>query len=205
MRAYAVLLTVLFAGCRCGPASIADSDAAPPTADGPIMPRGMLGTASAALEPAADAVTKLSIARGKKGGEFAELQTATAGDAPDKTDFTHWKADSIFLSLDAMTVLHDPFARSLPGFDLFLPRLFGPTALGRLKTELATLRTQLAPMQTVAAAKTRWAEVATVIRDLPDDAAWLRARAALIATIDELSVLIGGLEKGGQSLWVLGI
>ena len=63
-----------------------------------------------------------------------------------------------------MTQLHEPFARALPGFDLFLPRLFAPDALARLAEELtahartaggdsaATAR-ELAPIVTLAASK----------------------------------------------------
>lgn len=74
--------------------------------------------------------------RGRKAGAWVELQYARPGDDAERRDFTHWIDDSWFVSLEAMTQLHEPFARALPGFDLFLPRLFGPDALARLADEL---------------------------------------------------------------------
>ena len=76
------------------------------------------------------------MARHIKSGAWVELQVARPGDDVERREFTHWNDDSWFVSLDAMTALHEPFARVLPGFDLFLPRLFTPDALARLADEL---------------------------------------------------------------------
>jgi hypothetical protein len=99
------------------------------------MPTGMLVPASVAagVEAGADGS---GVARHIKAGAWVELQKARPGDEADRREFTHWSDDSWFVSLDAMTALHEPFARVLPGFDLFLPRLFTPEALGRLGDEL---------------------------------------------------------------------
>jgi hypothetical protein len=78
----------------------------------------------------------MSVARGVKGGAWAELQVAQAGDTAARTNFQHWRDDSRFVSLEAMTAMHEPFARALPGFDLFLPRLFSLDALLTLSVEL---------------------------------------------------------------------
>jgi hypothetical protein len=75
-------------------------------------------------------------------GTWTELQRARPGDRADRAEFQRWGADSRFLSLDAMTLLHEPFARALPGFDLFLPRLFGPAALAKLAIELEAFATR---------------------------------------------------------------
>jgi hypothetical protein len=104
------------------------------------MPTGMLvpalpskggggGHANANADP-------LRVARGVKSGAWTELQVARPGDSTERKDFEHWRDDSRFVSLEAMTLLHEPFARALPGFDLFLPRLYDPAALTRLATEL---------------------------------------------------------------------
>jgi len=77
------------------------------------------------------------VARGIKGGAWVELQVARPGDGADRREFSHWNDDSWFVSLEAMTLLHEAFARALPGFDLFLPRLFPPDALVKLGEELA--------------------------------------------------------------------
>ena len=78
----------------------------------------------------------MGVARNIKGGAWTELQLARAGDRADRVDFVHWADDSRFVSLEAMTLLHEAFGRALPGFDLFLPRLFSPDALTKLATEL---------------------------------------------------------------------
>ena len=99
------------------------------------MPTGMLvpATAAAAAEAGAGSA---GVARHMKAGAWVELQIARPGDDAERREFTHWNDDSWFVSLDAMTALHEPFARVLPGFDLFLPRLFTPDALARLGDEL---------------------------------------------------------------------
>jgi hypothetical protein len=94
------------------------------------------GADGAAVGAAAD---PWRVARGIKGGAWAELQLARPGDTAERKDFERWRDDSWFVSLEAMTALHDPFARALPGFDLFLPRLYVPDALSTLATELDAL------------------------------------------------------------------
>jgi hypothetical protein len=105
------------------------------------MPAGMLvpvdgagGAATTTGAPASSAT--LRVAHGIKSGAWTELQIAGPGDRPDRTDFTHWRDDSSFVSLEAMTLMHEAFARALPGFDLFLPRLYAPDALVKLGSEL---------------------------------------------------------------------
>jgi hypothetical protein len=102
---------------------------------GPTMPPGML-VPTDAPSAAASSAPNLRLARHVKGGAWTELQVAPRGDRPGRMDFQHWRDDSTFVSLDAMTLLHEPFARALPGFDLFLPRLFGKEALLKLAAEL---------------------------------------------------------------------
>jgi hypothetical protein len=104
-----------------------------------------------------------------------------------------------------MAVLHEPFARALPGFDLFLPRLLEGEALGTLRIELLSLQGELLAMPSARAAKARWGEVSQTIQGLPEDPAWLAARITLLATIDELVALAKALESQGRGLWVLGI
>jgi hypothetical protein len=136
----ALVTAAAIGGCRsCAEERGAAPDAAPAQ---PTMPTGMLmpvegGGATPAVDAGAGAgPNALRIARGVKSGAWTELQLAKPGDAPGRTDFQHWRADSSFVSLEAMTLLHEPFARALPGFDLFLPRLFGPEALVKLGAEL---------------------------------------------------------------------
>lgn len=131
-------------GCRgCGGADERES-AADARVVQPTMPAGMLmpgaeagagAGASAGAEAGAEAGA--GVVRGRKSGAWVELQRARPGDGDDRREFTRWDDDSWFVSIDAMTALHEPFARALPGFDLFLPRLFSPEALVRLGEELA--------------------------------------------------------------------
>jgi hypothetical protein len=137
-------LVVASSGCR----GCAEERGAPTGAavSGPTMPTGMLvpvpggdsgtGTGTDTDTGAAAAAGAMMVARGVKGGAWAELQVAQAGDTAARTNFQHWRDDSRFVSLEAMTAMHEPFARALPGFDLFLPRLFSLDALLRLSVEL---------------------------------------------------------------------
>lgn len=118
-------------GCRSCNEDKGTREAVP---SGPTMPKGML-VPSDAVAPASTTAS-LRIARNVKGGPWTELQVARPGDRADRKDFHHWRDESSFVSLEAMTLLHEPFARALPGFDLFLPRLYPPDALTKLATEL---------------------------------------------------------------------
>lgn len=151
------------AGCRgCGEER--DGGA---RATGPAMPAGMLmgaeggaGDARGAdADAGAAAASGARVLRGVKGGAWAEVQAARAGDAPNRKDFDRWRDDSLFVSLEAMTLLHEAFARALPGFDLFLPRLFPPDALAKLATELAAFEAAGGPLADAAR------ELATTVRD----------------------------------------
>jgi hypothetical protein len=133
--AAACALGLAGAGCRsCADDRGGAVEAGPPQ---PAMPTGMLmpsTTPSTELE--AGAASALRVAHGVKGGAWTELQIAAAGDRPERVTFQHWRDDSSFVSLEAMTLMHEAFAKALPGFDLFLPRLFDPAALTRLAVEL---------------------------------------------------------------------
>lgn len=140
----ATVVTTLFAsflpglgGCR----SCDDEKAAPSQrgAAGPTMPTGMLVPQSTGDGGGAARGEAMRIARGVKSGAWVELQAAAPGDEAGRRTFDRFRDDSRFVSLEAMTKLHEAFALALPGFDLFLPRLFGPDALTKLATELDAL------------------------------------------------------------------
>lgn len=95
------------------------------------MPRGL-------LVPGADAAA-VSTPRGDLAlhhdrVEGVELHGASATDT-ERNDVDAGAADAVFLSLDAMTVFHDAFARAYArssdggAFDLFVPRLVDGHAL----------------------------------------------------------------------------
>jgi hypothetical protein len=136
------------------------------------MPTGMLipGPSASAGAGADAGVGAMSVARRVKGGAWTELQVASLGDTADRAEFQHWRDDSRFVSLEAMTAMHEPFARALPGFDLFLPRLFSAAALVRLGAELDAF----APRSTGDLAATA-RELATLAREMAakDQGLWV--------------------------------
>lgn len=205
-RRAALLLALGVEGCR----GCADgASPAPVDAGQPPMPSGMLvpspsAAASGEAGAAKDAAARLRVTRGEKGGAFTELQIAPPGERPDRWDFTHWRDDSRFVSLDAMTLLNVPFARALSGFDLFLPRLFPPDALDRLARELRAYEKEWTSLATLAEAKARWAKYSELVAGLRTEAEWREARAALASTIGELVALATDLSAKKASLWVLG-
>ncbi len=155
-------------GCRsCDAPSGGVADAAPA---GPTMPAGMLVPSDAPSAAKPLDASELRIAHHVKGGPFTELQVARAGDRADRVDFEHWRDDSSFVPLAAMTLLHEAFARALPGFDLFLPRLFGGEALAKLAAELEAFAAN-AKGDIVATAR----EIATLARatSAKGDALWV--------------------------------
>jgi hypothetical protein len=87
----------------------------------------------------APAPPPFAAARGIHGpsGVWVELQHAKPGADPNELPTVHWRDDSLFVPVTALTgPLHECFARALPGFTLFVAQRFDPNALGRLATEL---------------------------------------------------------------------
>jgi|GEM_PF-3065826 len=143
--------------CDVRPAGPGDGGDDPAVAEGPhvqpTMPEGMLlpgagggggasgegGSDRGASGGGASAAPGVRTARRVKAGPYAELQPAAAGDRPSRRDLASWSDASLFVSLEAMALLHEAFARALPGFDLFVPRLLGPDALRVLAGELAPI------------------------------------------------------------------
>ncbi len=151
------------AGCRsCAEerASLVDAVPAQPT-----MPIGMLMPVDASAVTGEAGAGALRVAHGMKSGAWTELQRAHAGDAPGRTNFEHWRDDSSFVSLEAMTLMHEAFARALPGFDLFLPRLFVRAALVRLAAELEAFASRGANAEVAATAR----ELAHLARGAVDE------------------------------------
>jgi hypothetical protein len=170
------------------------------------LPFGMLhGGSDGSSAPGREgaAAGRLHAARGVTTGEWFELQPAAPGDAPSRTVFGHFRSGSLFLSLDAMTLLHGAFARALPGFDAFAPHLLDPAALRRLRTELAAFAETWTRVTTAAAAREAF-PTSPLVRSLQTDDDWRAARAALAATIEEIARFAAELEAKGAALWVLG-
>ena len=167
--------SLALAGCRSCDEPGTGAAEAPPAR--PTMPTGMLVPSDAPSAAASADASAPRIAHHVKGGAFTELQVARPGDRADRADFEHWRDDSSFVPLAAMTLLHEAFARALPGFDLFLPRLFGGEALARLASELDALAAQ----------------------------AQGQGQADLAATAREIAALARATAAKGSALWVLGI
>lgn len=201
-----LLLLAGFAGCRCG--APAEGDAGARDTGQPPMPTGMLVPIEAA--PSASTAPddprpsrRLALTTGETGGSFVELQVPRKPDRPERTQFTRWLKTSHYVTLDALTLLHAPFARAQPGFDSFLPRYMGPYALERLVTELATFEKEWNELTSLAAAKEKWARQSTFIDGLASEAEWTEAKATLLTTVQRLSALAGARAKSDEALWVL--
>lgn len=166
------------------------------------LPTGMLMGAPSAAPAKTAPARRLRSMRGVTSGEWIELQPAAPGDSPKRTTFDHFRNDSLFLPLDAMTLLHDAFARAEPGFAPLSPQLLDALALGRLKGELGSFRKQWTAVTSVSAARERFAASA-LVRGLASDGEWREAQGALAATIDDVTKLADELEKKGAGLWVI--
>lgn len=205
LRVCALLALGAFMGCRCGDG---DADKRETEASLPTMPTGMLSPLPEGATPrpsSGSGPDRLAIARAQTSGEWVELQVQRgAGDDKARRALERWKPDSRFVSFDVMVLLHDPFAKALPGFDLFLPRLFEGSALTTLRTELTSMRAVVAGVTSLPSAKARFGEVSSLVRELADDSAWRAAQATLLATIDEIVAFAAELEKKSLGLWVLG-
>jgi len=168
----------------------------------------MLGASANATDeagpraPRAPAETRLRVSHEAVTGSFIELQPAAPGDTPGKTTFEHLKPTSIFVPLDAMTLLHPAFARAQPGFDLFVPALFDTAALGRLRTQLADFSKGWSSIATAQDAHKRY-PLSAAIRGIKNDDEWLRARDALVSSIGEITTFVDEHEKKNENVWVL--
>jgi hypothetical protein len=179
--------------------------APPPAQDASMqkpLPTGMLMGTFDAAAPKARSAARLRSTRGATAGEWIELQPAAPGDSPKRTTFEHFRSDSLFLPLDAMTLLHDTFARAEPGFAPLSPQLLDARALGRLRAELATFAKEWSSIDSARAARERF-PTSSLVRDLSSDDEWREARSALAPTIEDLTKLAADLEKKGSGLWVI--
>ncbi len=204
--AFSVAFAFALGACR-------DCDAPPPapapatSSHGPRMPAGMLAPAASAgptgsTTPLGSAA--LEVARGVRSGPWVELQIAPASDTASRSSFDRWKDDSRFVSIEAITLLHGPFARALPGFDLFVPRLFAAAAATKLANELEAFAAELDGVTTASAAREKWGAQSELVHALADDAAWTRTRGTLAATARELAGFAKAASAKGGGVWVLG-
>lgn len=161
----------------------------------------MLAPPGAASAPAPVAKSLRSV-RDATTGEWIELQPAPEGESPKKTKFDFFKKDSLFIPLDAMTLLHDSFARAQEGFALFTPQLFVAMKLAELKTQLREFKRVWLSVPTAAIARQRWPFSARVKIALTDDL-WRDFQAELVFTIDEIIKFADDQIKKGEGAWIL--
>ena len=190
------------------------NEAPPPSSEAPAqnassqtpVPTGMLtapSTATATTSAATPSVAKsLKSTREATTGEWIEIQPAPEGESPKKTKFDYFKKDSLFIPLDAMSLLHDSFARAQQGFALFTPQLFPALTLGELKTQLKEFKRVWSSVPTAAVARQRWPFSARVKIALTDDL-WRDFQAELVYTIDEILKLADGQIAKGEGFWIL--
>jgi hypothetical protein len=197
-------------GCRaCEGSSVAPGEPMV-EAGGPPMPVGLLGAGRPVAAPAGSLSVpeRLRLASEAR-PEWAELRILAPhpGEPPGlpPTRSVEGGPDSRFLSLDAMTLLHDAFGRASPGFDLFQPRLFDAHAVGRLRGELALVRTDVVDATDRLRALARWGEVSAMVRELRDDPSWLEARRAWLAMLDLLTAWLDEIAQRRAELVVIGM
>jgi hypothetical protein len=205
VKRVATLLFVLLTACK-------SSEAPPPSAEGPQdasmqrpLPTGMLSPPPSATAPSAAAAPvakSLKSVREATTGEWIELQPAPEGESPKKTKFDFFKKDSLFIPLDAMTLLHDSFARSSQGFALFTPQLFVAMTLGELKTQLREFKRTWKSVPTAAIARQRFPYSPRVQIALTDDL-WRDFQGELVFTIDEIIQFADDRIKKGEGMWIL--
>lgn len=204
----ALVLVLVLGGCRAcdtpshGPAEAGGAGTIP---SGPHMPAGMLSPSATPSDAGAKSRASLKLEKGVKAGSWVELQIADPKDEASRSTFDHYRDDSRFLSLDVLAVLHKPFASALPGFDLFVPRLFAGEKLTRLIDELAELDKTLSYVKTAASAREKWGMQSELVRDIRDDADWLAVRATLAATARDVAAFAKEASGKGRGLWVLGV
>jgi hypothetical protein len=211
-RAFALMVGLVLGlgGCRACEGSATAPSEPPAEAGGPPMPVGLLGAGKPAAPPAASlSVPERLRLSTEPRPEWAELRILAPhpGPPPDPQLTRSLEAgpDSRFLSLDAMTLLHDAFGRASPGFDLFQPRRFDADAVGRLRVELALVRTDVVDAADRLRALARWGEVSAMVRELRDDPSWLEARRAWLAMIDLLTGWLDEVGRRRAELVVLGM
>lgn len=204
VKRFGLSLLVFLIACK-------SSEAPPPSAEAQDasmqrpLPSGMLAPPSSPSPPStqnAKVGKSLKSTREATTGEWIELQPAPEGESPKKTKFDFFKKDSLFVPLDAMTLMHDAFARAQPGFAMFTPQLFVAMSLGRLKTELRELKRVWSQVPTAAAARARYPYSARVNAALTDEL-WKDFQGELVFTIDEVIKLADAQIAQGAALWVL--
>jgi len=184
------------------------------------MPSGMLGPASpgAAVggggdDPAALRLVALAADAGvPEGSVTIAIVDDPRADAPLRGSGLPAR-QTFFVSAAAITLLHGPLSRALPGFDLFLPRRFEGTALLRLAEELAAFDRAWTSVNEAQAARQRWGESTDRLREGTTDSEWLALRDSLSVTTRKLAELArersqpgapgpGGRPPGG-ALWIV--
>jgi hypothetical protein len=182
----------------------------PPSAEAPQdasmqrpLPSGMLAAPSPPSPSSTAAVAKsLKSVREATTGEWIEMQPAPEGESPKRTKFDFFKKDSLFIPLDAMSIMHDSFAQASQGFALFTPQLFVATTLSSLKTQLKELKRIWSSVPTATAARARWPFSARVKIALTDEL-WRDFQAELVYTIDEIIKFADGQIQKGEGAWIL--
>lgn len=197
----AFVLSLSFASCKCGDASLPAEEPAQDASMQRPLPSGMLAPPSSAA-PAPAVAKSLRSVREATTGEWIEIQPAPEGESPKKTKFDFFRKDSLFIPLDAMSLLHDSFARAQPGFALFTPQLFVAMTLGELKTQLRELKRVWMSVPTAAAARQRYPYSARVRIALTDEL-WRDFQGELAFTIDEIIKFADERIQKGEGAWIL--
>jgi hypothetical protein len=183
-RILALALFVVLAlvpSCRCS-----DEGPAAHKAAIPLLPSGMLAppvsSSAARIGPSAFALAHTDA---RPPGEWIRLE-ATRDTA------------NVYLPVPVMPLLHEAFARALPGFGPFGSHRFEGAALGRLHDEVEALGRGAGALS-LAEARRRWPASDGLAR-IGGDSDWVPCREAFAQTLAELTVFLDAARRRGDAI-----
>ncbi|MCA9589730.1 MAG: hypothetical protein KC657_30710 [Myxococcales bacterium] len=201
----AVGLAGLSAACRCdrpGPGS--GTRDTPETFDAgaqPLMPRGMLTPQVDAAPPSRGLRDRLEGFRLSSAPVGAAVQIGLLeGDAASPAA---GEPGARYFALEALSLLHDPFARARPGFALLTEQRFEVDALPALSAGLADATTAWLGVATAAQARARAGESSDVAQLVTTDADAAALRDAVASLARELRDVVEEARGRGRVVYLL--
>lgn len=180
-----VALGALFAGCR------ACDDGAPPGGNvQPPMPTGMLSAPREATAPLSEDV--LARLRASRTAQPGWVELAPGGTVMD---------ESRWVSLTALSLMENAFARAQPGFGPFGARDVQPESMARLASELRAQRAEWLMVHSIAEAKAKWPAVGA-LHDVQSDAQWRSMRDAFVLTLEDVAAHVDRLTARSAGMRV---
>jgi hypothetical protein len=131
---------------------------------------------------------------------FTLVRSPDAGTSREWIEVRDGAGASVFLPVPMMPLVHEAFARALPGFGPFGSHRFEGESLRQLRDELDAIAQSVRGLP-VAEARRRWPS-ADVLAGIGPEAAWEPCRAAFVRTLDELSAFLDAVRRRGSAVTV---